>query len=158
MELKICSTEKCSNKFIPERNRKYCEDCIVVRKSKSNKQFKISKKGRACTKRYKESITGRATAYRTTKKWRQKYPLKTLAHYIARKHYPEAKPCIIDMCHRIGIRHHEDYNKPLEIVWICRQHHNDYHASGLPLSKFLITNAYNAFRTTIDYLLAKIMA
>lgn len=23
--------------------------------------------------------------------------------------------------------HHEDYSKPLEVIWLCRQHHINYH-------------------------------
>lgn len=25
-------------------------------------------------------------------------------------------------------KHHEDYNKPLEVIWLCRPHHLEYHA------------------------------
>lgn len=24
--------------------------------------------------------------------------------------------------------HHEDYNKPMEIIWLCPQHHKDQHS------------------------------
>ena len=23
--------------------------------------------------------------------------------------------------------HHEDYSKPLEIIWLCRNHHREHH-------------------------------
>lgn len=31
--------------------------------------------------------------------------------------------------------HHEDYNKPLEIVWYCREHHLEYHENKKQLLK-----------------------
>jgi len=36
------------------------------------------------------------------------------------------QPCSI--CNNIdSYAHHEDYNKPLEIIWLCRRHHTDLH-------------------------------
>lgn len=31
--------------------------------------------------------------------------------------------CRVDGCNELGERHHPDYSKPLEIVWLCREHH-----------------------------------
>ncbi len=42
---------------------------------------------------------------------------------IAKKHNPIPQTCIIDGCEEIGERHHPDYSKPHEVVWICRYHH-----------------------------------
>lgn len=25
--------------------------------------------------------------------------------------------------------HHEDYSKPLEVIWLCRKHHDEHHAA-----------------------------
>lgn len=43
--------------------------------------------------------------------------------WISRKSNPIPQICSIVGCTEIGERHHEDYNKPDEIVWICRYHH-----------------------------------
>ena len=29
--------------------------------------------------------------------------------------------------------HHEDYSKPLEIIWLCRSHHKQYHAGRIKI-------------------------
>lgn len=30
-------------------------------------------------------------------------------------------------CGKLGESHHEDYSKPLKIVWLCPEHHRDRH-------------------------------
>lgn len=38
------------------------------------------------------------------------------------------QPCVI--CgHKISQAHHEDYSKPLNVVWLCRRHHIALHTS-----------------------------
>lgn len=35
------------------------------------------------------------------------------------------QPC--EVCGRKGEAHHEDYKKPLEIIWLCHKHHGEKH-------------------------------
>jgi hypothetical protein len=42
---------------------------------------------------------------------------------LAQRAHPIAQPCSVDGCTETGERHHEDYSKPTEIVWLCRTHH-----------------------------------
>ena len=35
--------------------------------------------------------------------------------------------CSIEGCHKEGVRHHPDYSKPDEIVWLCHHHHTLEH-------------------------------
>jgi len=30
-------------------------------------------------------------------------------------------------CGEVGQGHHEDYNKPLEVIWLCDNHHKELH-------------------------------
>ena len=61
----------------------------------------------------------RAIAYASFKRNRR----KTNARSIAIQHYPVRQVCSIDGCSGIGERHHVDYNKALQIVWLCKKHH-----------------------------------
>ena len=42
---------------------------------------------------------------------------------IAQRAHPIRQKCSVDGCDTPGERHHEDYSKPTEIVWLCRTHH-----------------------------------
>ena len=47
----------------------------------------------------------------------------------ARANYVHREPqiCIADGCDAMGHRHHPDYSKPMEIVWLCPLHHKAVH-------------------------------
>lgn len=59
-------------------------------------------------------------------KWREKYPEKNKAHrmvFVAvRNGSLIKKPC--EVCGLIKSEaHHNDYSKPLEVIWLCKEHH-----------------------------------
>lgn len=73
--------------------------------------------------------------YNKTKKliadWRKKNPLATpsegkLNKTLKRTNLLKRQPCIF--CKEIKtIAHHEDYLKPLNVIWMCRSCHQKYH-------------------------------
>ena len=69
------------------------------------------------------------------RKWRKANPLQGEARkranarsyakvYLSRGKL-ERKPCKI--CGAKAQMHHEDYAKPLEVTWLCREHHLELH-------------------------------
>ena len=54
---------------------------------------------------------------------------KHKAQAIANRAYPISQICSVFGCNEIGERHHPDYSKPLEIIWLCRKHHKELHRS-----------------------------
>ena len=114
-----------------------------------------SEKGKARKSRYKQSEKGKETrkeyektekrkAYR--KKWLEE-KLKDPEYVAKRKEWQrkadsnrcknkvkarkmarrlEKKPC--EKCGEIKAEaHHEDYDKPLDVVWLCHKHHREIH-------------------------------
>jgi hypothetical protein len=78
----------------------------------------------------------------TWRKWAKAKRLKTgiayqkyLARQAAAEKYPELQECSIEGCHIIGERHHPDYRKRLEIVWLCKLHHEATHHKTRKLCK-----------------------
>lgn len=88
--------------------------------------------------------------------WRGGIAGGTRTHYVERwkKRNPEkhaAKIAVRDAvrrgdlvrqpCERCGVTddvhaHHDDYTKPLEVMWLCRDHHRARHAEiGLPMHR-----------------------
>jgi len=68
------------------------------------------------------------------KNYSLRYPQKRKCHTIVNNMITLGKfkrlPCII--CGKVKSEaHHEDYSKPLEVIWYCRQHHKDYHNKKL---------------------------
>lgn len=68
---------------------------------------------------------GKALAY---KRWKDKNPdkykiYKTVFSAV-RNGTLKRKKCF---CGKIKVEaHHEDYSKPLEVIWLCKKHHAEY--------------------------------
>ncbi len=65
-----------------------------------------------------------------TRKYREKNPKKYKAHsavgYAIKSGTIIPQPCCV--CGEIRVHgHHCDYGKPLEIMWLCPEHHHDWH-------------------------------
>ena len=65
-------------------------------------------------------------------RWNEKHPKEYKAQQVltyALKKGKLIKPRVCSNCNRGGKieGHHEDYDKPLEIVWLCIRCHNDRH-------------------------------
>ena len=68
--------------------------------------------------------------YHNELKSQKKYPLKYQARYLLRYAVKigniKKLSCII--CgNKKSEAHHNDYSKPLEVIWYCKQHHIEFH-------------------------------
>lgn len=62
--------------------------------------------------------------------WRKRNPKSYLAHLLVRNALRigvlEKQPCAV--CGALKVdAHHEDYDKPYDVVWLCRKHHRSLH-------------------------------
>ena len=100
-------------------------------------------KVRALTKKYylenRESMLNKAKIYRQTEKGKQyrhneymrykdKYPQKIIARrrigYLLRKSYIQRDICALCGTTKNIEAHHENYNEPYVIIWLCTKCHN----------------------------------
>lgn len=82
-------------------------------------------------RKFSETAAGRASIKRGGRKWALKNKHKRIAHMIVYK--AVARGDMIRMpCEICGAdnseAHHEDYSKPLHVMWLCREHHRDRHS------------------------------
>lgn len=64
------------------------------------------------------------------KDYRSKYPKKYAAHTLVNNHVRDGKliPQACEVCGDIqSVAHHDDYDKPLEVRWLCQGHHVQWH-------------------------------
>jgi len=52
---------------------------------------------------------------------------KALVRFLARVRHPLRYTCVVSGCKKVGERHHPDYNKATDIVWLCSEHHRELH-------------------------------
>ena len=149
--MKKCS--KCFKTFILDNFYKkpnskdglqsWCKDCDnrrhkLWRKNHPGHSAKMSKlqrvrnpeKMRMFVREYQKKHPREAWA--RVKKWREKNVYKTSAHkkvyYAIKTGKLVRENCF---CGKKAHAHHEDYSKPLEVLWLCAVHHKKRHAELL---------------------------
>ena len=137
---KICGQEFESNhsqaKYCPDKCRRLAWRAMWNKYSLKNKEkrsksysewYKKNKERKIKqTKKYKKTERGKLSTKRASINARLKYPEK----YQARQEVLKAlrkgtlikKPC--EVCGKLKVQaHHEDYSKPLDVKWLCEDHH-----------------------------------
>jgi len=101
-----------------------CKSCIKDYVNLS--PFRIERK-KEINRKYSRSPRGRATSNKAVKSYQKRYPIKTIARRATieaiRVGILERKPCVVCGNNSQIHAHHEDYNKPLDVVWLCHSHH-----------------------------------
>jgi hypothetical protein len=79
----------------------------------------------------KRSVTPRIKALRSLPEYRAKARCRSVVHDALASRRIVQQPC--ERCGSVEHieAHHEDYTKPLEIIWLCRTHHRALH-KGAP--------------------------
>lgn len=80
-------------------------------------------------KAYAKTEQGKIAIKRANKKYSATYPLRRAAHIITgnaiRDGILKKQPCLI--CGGDSEAHHPDYSRPLDVVWLCANHHREAH-------------------------------
>lgn len=74
----------------------------------------------------------KASAERVASRWRKQDKRRTRAHNMVHRAVAvgklEPKPCVICGREKDIHAHHDDYDKPLDVMWLCPPHHRARHA------------------------------
>jgi len=116
-----CKAEKPIAEFNKDRYaksgyRSQCKDCMAEERKRLRKHYKEWRSKPEIKQKYAKY---RRDRYQENKK-------KQAARYMASR---LDRPCFCESC---GIQckpeaHHCDYDKPLEVMWLCRKCHNQWH-------------------------------
>jgi hypothetical protein len=87
---------------------------------------------RECNKARVRAIRDKTPGYNTkhSRNFKERHPEKRAAHLAVARALRAGtltkQPCLI--CGNIKAEsHHDDYTKPLDVIWLCRQHHAAHH-------------------------------
>jgi hypothetical protein len=130
-ECKLCAaayqkayrqTENGRKKRLQAGQRYNASDAV----RKNNQRYAASEKGRKNNQRYAASEKGRQTRLRYNKANPEKNRARNAVNNAIRDGILIRQPCI--RCGNSKTHgHHEDYTKPLDVIWFCRFHHKERH-------------------------------
>lgn len=79
-----------------------------------------------------------ATRQRVVAEYKAKYPNRTQANVAVNNAVRDGRlkkqPCWV--CGEKAVAHHPDYDRPLDVVWLCQPHHKQAHAMVANESEF----------------------
>lgn len=129
--------------FFYSSNKSRCKDCVKasVRKNRvaniehyrefdrlrSNYPKRVSAR-----RDYSKTEAGKVAGLKAKKKYTEANPKKRSAHIrvgnAIRDGILVKKPCSVCQTTINIVAHHCDYDRQLDIMWLCAQHHSDWHA------------------------------
>lgn len=123
-----CNKEKSLSEFYKHKQMKdgllgKCKSCVKSRVAKHRIENIDS------IREYDRKRGGRQDPT-YLKEWREKYPKKYKAHNMINNHKRDGniyeEPCFVCGSLKV-VAHHDDYDKPLNVRWMCQAHHKQWH-------------------------------
>lgn len=142
-----CNTEKDESLFHKRKASQdglaaKCKDCQrkydkdranAPHRVKAREEYAQTERGKeaADRARRKWASNNKGTIYESTKKYRKDNPKKYKAHgkvaYEIKVGNLIPEPCEVCFSTHDLHAHHDDYDKPLKIRWLCSKCHNEWH-------------------------------
>lgn len=90
----------------------------------------------ASKKRYRNTAGGKAMMQASRKRWEEQklFALAaiTMVNNAVRNGRLKKSPCVVCGSTKRIHGHHEDYSKPLDVIWLCQTHHKARHREIKP--------------------------
>jgi hypothetical protein len=105
-----------------------CKPCVRARTH--NYYVKNADKKISYQQAYNKSDNGKAARQRQQVRQRKDHPERSRAYSAVQRALKTGR-LIKKQCEICGNKdshaHHEDYTKPLDVIWLCREHHQKHH-------------------------------
>lgn len=116
------------HKMMADGHLSFCKECVKARVA-AHREANLEAIQAYDRARYQEP--GRhARSYQHAKSTRARHPEKARARTALRRAVKSGavkrEPCKVCGSRRVQ-GHHEDYSKPLDVVWLCFKHHMEVH-------------------------------
>lgn len=131
---KKCGTDKPLADF---HKRKASKDglshmCKQCQRDRDQKRYEDNRDEMLAQRRaYQKSDAGKAAHFRATQKYKETSPKKRAAHIqvgnALRGGLLRKGPCEVCGTSLQVVGHHDDYDHPLRVRWLCETHHKEWH-------------------------------
>lgn len=144
---KECEEKKPLSGFYKQGKNLFgkCKECIK-RRVRNNRALKFDQYSKYEKNRYKQNENRRKRLTKSAKEWRLRYPEAYKAQTAVGNALRDGKiikePCSFCNSTSNVHAHHNDYSKPLDVVWLCAKCHHRIHA------KFPQIHGHHAKKTT----------
>lgn len=133
-------TEYYIHKQMTDGHLNKCKSCVRSRVSvyskKNAEYYKKYDEQRAklphrvaARKAYSQTEQGKLATKKAHQNYVKNYPLRRAASIIVGNAVRDGRlqklPCFI--CGKEAEAHHPNYEKPLDVIWLCNQHHREVH-------------------------------
>jgi hypothetical protein len=127
MHCRACKTDKPEAAFYAS-NRACCKECVKARVTAH--RLENIDRIRAYDRMRASQPHRVANNFKQSQAWRQEYPNRRraqgLVQHALRSGRLNKQPCWV--CGGDAVAHHPDYDRPLDVVWLCQPHHKQAHA------------------------------
>lgn len=142
MRCKSCLEEKDGADFYAS-NKSKCKECVKaevranrianIEHYRSFDRMRASQPHRVKARlAYQETDAFRVSHKNATKKYIEEQPKRRSAQVAVGNALRDGKlrrlPCLV--CGKKAEAHHPDYDRPLDVMWLCPEHHKQAHAAA----------------------------
>lgn len=115
----------CTRKDVKANRANNHEHYLEFDRQRANQPDRVQAR-----KDYGQTFAGKLSHFQANRKWRQANTDKQYAHTVVANAIKtgrlERKPC--EVCQNPKSHaHHDDYSKPLDVLWLCPKHHKERH-------------------------------
>ncbi len=130
----VNTCKECNKKDVSANYRQNIDHYKKYEKSRMNLDHRVKAR-----KDYIKTESGKKSRKKSTDNFRTTHPIQYAANTILGNAIRDGKIIRPTLCSNCKIEcipdgHHCDYAYPLDVMWLCRQCHNDWHKTNTPLN------------------------